>query len=233
MDSIETKVPNECQIKMKWRIKEEVLKEALNNLNDGNELMESERLKAPKILGVEYYLLLKIDEENPNEINLFLLLEFKMARKIKAAFILSVKSASYKEVVEEIYDNTDGYGEILCTRDELFDAEKKFFVNGIMEIELEGTLNTLGIKRKAPESSSLADVLWESDKDLTIVAEKQELKARNTVDIMDSEMESGMKEARENKIEIHDFSFETVKIVVEYCYEQEIDDLLRDGLRED
>uniref|UniRef100_A0AC35GFD2 Uncharacterized protein n=1 Tax=Panagrolaimus sp. PS1159 TaxID=55785 RepID=A0AC35GFD2_9BILA len=169
---------NECQIKMKWRIKEEVLKDALNNLNDDAVLMKSERLKAPKILSVEYRLKKKIDEKNPNKINLFLQLEFEMARKINETFKFSIKSASYKEVVEKIYDNSDGFGEILCIRDEIFDAEKKFFVNGIMEIELEGTLKSRGIKRKSPVSLSLTDVLWENeeDKDLTIDVKGQELK---------------------------------------------------------
>uniref|UniRef100_A0AC35FHV6 BTB domain-containing protein n=1 Tax=Panagrolaimus sp. PS1159 TaxID=55785 RepID=A0AC35FHV6_9BILA len=227
MDSIETKIANECQIKMKWRIKEEVLKDALNNLNDDTELIKSERLKASKILGVEYYLLLKTDKQNSNEINLFLQLEFEMARKIKATFNISVKSASYKKVVEKIYDNSDGFGETLCIRDKIFDAEKKFFVDRIMEIELDGTLKSRGIKRKSPESLSLVDILWENneDKDITIIAEKQELKIHKWIlcaksPVFKAELNSGMKEARENRIEITDFSFEIVKIFVEDCYEQ-------------
>uniref|UniRef100_A0AC35GR07 BTB domain-containing protein n=1 Tax=Panagrolaimus sp. PS1159 TaxID=55785 RepID=A0AC35GR07_9BILA len=231
MDSIETKVANECQIKMKWRIKEEVLKDVLKN--DDTELIESKHFKAPKILGVEYYLLLKIDEENPNEINLFLHLGFEMARKINAAFKLSVKSASYEKNVEDVYEKSFGWGYTLCTRDEIFDAEKKFFVNGIMEIETEGTLKTQGFKRNAPESLSLLQILWENDedKDITIIAEKEELKIHKWIlcaksPVFKAELNSGMKEARENRIEIPDFKFETVKMAIEHCYERDIKDFI-------
>uniref|UniRef100_A0A914PE91 BTB domain-containing protein n=1 Tax=Panagrolaimus davidi TaxID=227884 RepID=A0A914PE91_9BILA len=233
MNSIETKIANECQIRMKWRIKEEVLKEALNNAADDDTNMESKYFKASKIFGVEYYLSIKFDGDDPNEINLFLQLEFEMAKKIDATFKLSVKTASYEENSEYVYEESNGFGNTLCTRDEIFDAEKKFFVNGIMEIELEGTLKAIGIKRKAPESSSLGDVLWENDddKDLTIAVKNQELKAHKWIlcaksPVFKAEMESGMKEARENRIEIPGFSFETVKIVVEYCYERDIKELI-------
>uniref|UniRef100_A0A914R3B9 Uncharacterized protein n=1 Tax=Panagrolaimus davidi TaxID=227884 RepID=A0A914R3B9_9BILA len=178
MSLSKVKIANECQIRMKWRIKEDVLKEALNNSADNLTIIESKYFKAPKILGVEYYLSLKKKKDYPNEIFLFLSLEFEMARKVVATFNLSVKSASYDENGEYVYDESDGWGTTLCTRDEIFDAEKKFFVNGIMEIEMSGTLKAIGIKRKAPESSSLVDVLWENDedKDLTIAVKDQELK---------------------------------------------------------
>uniref|UniRef100_A0A914PUC8 BTB domain-containing protein n=1 Tax=Panagrolaimus davidi TaxID=227884 RepID=A0A914PUC8_9BILA len=240
------RLANDCQIKMKWRIKEDALKKAINKSN--TTIKESPHFKAPKILGVEYYLSLQIDEDDPNEINLILYLGFEMASKIDATFTLSVKSASYKERVEDIYDTTGGWGRTLCNRDELFDPEKKFFVNEIMEIELEGTLKSLGIKRKAPESSSLADILWENEegKDVTIAVNGQELKVRNNIicsivdcliqihkwilcgksPVFKAELNSGMNEARENRIEIHDFKFETVEIAIKHCYEQEIKEFI-------
>uniref|UniRef100_A0A914Q2K6 BTB domain-containing protein n=1 Tax=Panagrolaimus davidi TaxID=227884 RepID=A0A914Q2K6_9BILA len=203
---------NECQIKMKWRIKEDVLKEAINKSN--TTIKESPHFKAPKILGVEYYLSLQIDEDDPNEINLISYLGFEMAMKVR---------------VEDIYDTTGGWGRTLCNREELFDPEKKFFVNGIMEIALEGTLKALGIKRKAPESSSLADILWENEegKDLTIVVKGQELKIYKWIlygksPVFKSELNSGMNEAHENRIDIHDFKFETVEIAIKHCYERDI-----------
>uniref|UniRef100_A0A914PXW8 BTB domain-containing protein n=1 Tax=Panagrolaimus davidi TaxID=227884 RepID=A0A914PXW8_9BILA len=147
--------------------------------------------------------------------------------------VACVESASYEKVLKNIYDKSDGSGETLCTRDELFDAKKEFFVKGIMEIELEGTLKARGIKRKAPESSSLVDVLWENeeDKDLTIAVQGQELKIHKWIlcaksPVFKAEFNSGMKEARENRIEIPDFSFETVKIVVKYCYERDIEEFI-------
>uniref|UniRef100_A0AC35ETX0 BTB domain-containing protein n=1 Tax=Panagrolaimus sp. PS1159 TaxID=55785 RepID=A0AC35ETX0_9BILA len=153
-----------------------------------------------------------------------------MAKKIDATFNFFVKSASYEKNGRNVYEEPYGRGFTLCTRDKLFDAEKQFFVDGIMEIELEGTLKAEGgIKRKAPESSSLGDVLWEieGDKDLTIAVKSQELKIHKWIlcaksPVFKAEMESGMKEARENRIEITDFSFETVQIVVLHCYEQKI-----------
>uniref|UniRef100_A0AC35F874 BTB domain-containing protein n=1 Tax=Panagrolaimus sp. PS1159 TaxID=55785 RepID=A0AC35F874_9BILA len=101
-----------------------------------------------------------------------------------------------------------------------------------MEIELKGTLKALGIKRKAPESSSLGQVLWENDedKDITIIAEKQEIKIHKWIlcaksPVFKAELNSGMKEALEKRIEIPEFSLETVKIFVEYCYEKDIKEL--------
>uniref|UniRef100_A0AC35FC17 BTB domain-containing protein n=1 Tax=Panagrolaimus sp. PS1159 TaxID=55785 RepID=A0AC35FC17_9BILA len=226
MDPIETKVANECQIKMKWRIKEDVLKEARDDV-------KSKRFKAPKILCVDYYLLLKIDKVNPNEIDLYLFLEFEMARKIDATFKFSVKSAAYEKNREYIYEKPGGWGCKLCTRDELFDPDFGYFVNGIMEIELEGSLKALGIKRKAPESLSLARMLWENEeqKDLTIAVKGQEIKIHKWIlcaksPVFKAELNSKWKEACEKRIEIPEFSFEIVKIVVEYCYEEDVKEFI-------
>uniref|UniRef100_A0AC35FAS9 BTB domain-containing protein n=1 Tax=Panagrolaimus sp. PS1159 TaxID=55785 RepID=A0AC35FAS9_9BILA len=101
-----------------------------------------------------------------------------MVKEIHASFIVSVKSAQYEVKEEAVFPKTTSLGNELCNIEELFLPEYKFFVNGIMEIELEATLKARGIKRKAVELCTLANVLWESDdKDLTIIAEEQELKA--------------------------------------------------------
>lgn len=42
-------------------------------------------------------------------------------------------------------------------------------------------------------------------------------------------VESGLKETKENRVEITDFSFEDVKIIVQHIYEQEVKSLINDA----
>uniref|UniRef100_A0AC35FD81 BTB domain-containing protein n=1 Tax=Panagrolaimus sp. PS1159 TaxID=55785 RepID=A0AC35FD81_9BILA len=157
-----------------------------------------------------------------------------MVKEIHASFIVSVKSAQYEVKEEAVFPKTTSLGNELCNIEELFLPEYKFFVNGIMEIELEATLKARGIKRKAVELCTLANVLWESDdKDLTIIAEEQELKVHKWVisaksPVFKAELNSGMKEAIENTINITDFSFECVKIAMEFFYERNITQLVNE-----
>uniref|UniRef100_A0A914RCM6 Uncharacterized protein n=1 Tax=Panagrolaimus davidi TaxID=227884 RepID=A0A914RCM6_9BILA len=167
-------VTNECQIRMKWRIKEDDVR------NIQGQCLESKTFKA-NAPSVKYFLSLYPNGRNNSEANSVKFdvhLDFPKFIQITASFSIAVKSASKKLKFTDVtfFTGVNGQGASICTRDELFDAEKKFFVNGFMEIEFEGTLKAQGIKRKAPESLSLIHALWEAnDKDVTIVVGEQEL----------------------------------------------------------
>uniref|UniRef100_A0A914QQB2 BTB domain-containing protein n=1 Tax=Panagrolaimus davidi TaxID=227884 RepID=A0A914QQB2_9BILA len=233
MNVFETEFVNECQIGMKWKLKETDLKNNVQQIG-----LKSKIFKA-NIPGVKYCLMLYPNGKNenePNKVKIFLHLLFGMAKKVIADFSISVNTAKRGiDFIYEIYDKSFGWGRTFCTRDDLFDPEKIFFVNGIMEIELEGTLRSRGIKRKSPESLSLAKMIWENEeqKDLIIVTGDQEIKVHKWIicahsPVFKAEMESGIKESIERKIEITDFSFEIVKIFVEYCYERDIENFINE-----
>uniref|UniRef100_A0A914QUV1 BTB domain-containing protein n=1 Tax=Panagrolaimus davidi TaxID=227884 RepID=A0A914QUV1_9BILA len=239
MNSIESKFAKECSIGMKWRIKEEVFREALATLN--HEAIVSSVLKASSIPGLEYYLYLDSDAVD-SSLNINLYLEFKMVKKVKATFTVSVKSANYQRIiVNHISDKTTDWGtickEVLCARYQILDPKFKFFVDGYMEIELEGTLELVsGIKKKPSRALSLAQLLWKNDdeKDVAFVVEDQLVNVHKWVltansPVFKAEMESGMKEAQEKKITVTDFSVEIVKIFVDYCYERDIRNDVNEG----
>uniref|UniRef100_A0A914YHS7 MATH domain-containing protein n=1 Tax=Panagrolaimus superbus TaxID=310955 RepID=A0A914YHS7_9BILA len=175
MSSIESKLAAECKIGMKWRIKKNHLQNSLNKFTN----VSSKAFKASKIPGVEFCLSFQLDSKNPNDVNIFLYLNFEMTKRIEADFKVSVKSALFeKNITGSIYEKSGGYGGKFCARDQLFNPEKHYFVEEFMEIEFEGTLKARGIKRKAPESSDLVKILWKNDddKDLTINVKNQQIK---------------------------------------------------------
>uniref|UniRef100_A0AC34F368 BTB domain-containing protein n=1 Tax=Panagrolaimus sp. ES5 TaxID=591445 RepID=A0AC34F368_9BILA len=217
---------NECLIGMKWRIKEEKLKS-----RKPVKSLKSKRFKA-NIPGVKYYLKLHPNgrnERDKNNVRVSCYLVFGMTKTINASFTISVKSASRNFKISCIFEKSNGRGNVLCTHEELVNPENKFFVDGILEVELDGKLTSHGLKRKAPESLSLAQLLLESDedKDITIVVKNQEIKVHKLVlcvcsSVFRAELNSDFKEAKENKIEITDFLFEIVQIAIDFFYEKDI-----------
>uniref|UniRef100_A0AC35F6S5 BTB domain-containing protein n=1 Tax=Panagrolaimus sp. PS1159 TaxID=55785 RepID=A0AC35F6S5_9BILA len=225
---------NDKLIGMKWRVKEDVLKDALLK----KESVKSEKFNASKMSGVKYNLAAEMDDEDPSKVMIFLELDYHLIKKIVGNCAFAVKSATYESTHKGCdFSGSSGWGGQLCKMDELFEPEKKFFVDGYMVVELEGTLKPEGgIKRKAGKLASLCQLLWEreDDKDVTIVAGQKEIKAHKWIlcdrsPVFKAAMESsGFKEALENKIAITDFSFEAVKLALEYFYERDIKELINE-----
>jgi hypothetical protein len=215
-------------ISMKWPVEEEEL-DVLSN--DG--CLQSEAIKSSTIPGLEYRLEIYPNgdnEERRNQPWIFLVLHFDKTKAINVIFTITINSASYEETTAYTFDDpTESYGFQICTRDELFDLEKKYFVDGTMNIEVEATFKSYELKPKASEI--LSQLLWEDDdgKDVTIECEKQELKIHKSVLtsrslVFKAALKKCWEESKENKITITDFSYETVKIAIEFCYEQYNDD---------
>uniref|UniRef100_A0AC34F7W2 BTB domain-containing protein n=1 Tax=Panagrolaimus sp. ES5 TaxID=591445 RepID=A0AC34F7W2_9BILA len=230
MNAIESKLASECRIGTKWRIKKNHLQNALHNLTN----IRSKAFLASNIPGLKYSFSLELDNEDLSEVNIFLSLNFKITKRIEANFKISVKSAAFEQNFEgKVYDESTGWGGTMCTLDELFNVENNFFVDKFIEIDIDGILKPLGIKRKrttAAESSSLVKVLWNNidDKNLTIIIKKQQIKVHKWImcaksSVFKAELNNpAFVEAQKNEIEITHFSPEIVKGVIKFCYEQDI-----------
>uniref|UniRef100_A0AC35FFB1 BTB domain-containing protein n=1 Tax=Panagrolaimus sp. PS1159 TaxID=55785 RepID=A0AC35FFB1_9BILA len=212
---------------VKWTIKEDDLKRAFSLDED----FTSDTFKALNIPGAKYFL--SLESSRDKDVSIFLKSCFGTIRKVPTSYKISIKYASYNGEMDYIgFEEYGGFGNIICnSKEKLFDPESKFFVDGIMKVELEITVKTHDIKRKAAKPLSLGELLWEKeeDKDITFVADGQELKAHKWIisscsSVFKAELESEMKEVIEKNITIIDFSYETVNIAIEHCYEREVDD---------
>uniref|UniRef100_A0AC35GQT6 Uncharacterized protein n=1 Tax=Panagrolaimus sp. PS1159 TaxID=55785 RepID=A0AC35GQT6_9BILA len=105
---------NECRIRMKWKLKEDYLKDALKNL--GEDFIQSEVYNASNIPGVKYSLFLKYFDGDL--VGIYFYLVFNMVKEIHASFIVSVKSAQYEVKEEFIYPKTTSLGNELCSIEE-------------------------------------------------------------------------------------------------------------------
>uniref|UniRef100_A0AC35F8Q6 BTB domain-containing protein n=1 Tax=Panagrolaimus sp. PS1159 TaxID=55785 RepID=A0AC35F8Q6_9BILA len=207
MSLIETKFGNECRIKMKWRLKEDDVRNVQGHLNS--------YILSSTIPGLRYKLRLTPNHRNTNVVKVSLICIFLTTMKIKGTFTIFVKSASSQFTVSnEIYDIANvGWGREFCKTAELFNPDKKFFVDGIMEIEMDGVLKPEGgIKRKAPESFSLAKHLWEISS------------------VFQDELKQVGKRAAKKKIILPDFSFEIFNVAVEFMYERDINELVTEEI---
>uniref|UniRef100_A0AC35GW78 BTB domain-containing protein n=1 Tax=Panagrolaimus sp. PS1159 TaxID=55785 RepID=A0AC35GW78_9BILA len=230
MSFLETKFVNECQIRMKWRIKEDDVRSVQGSLFSDE--------FSSNIPGVKYSLMFYSNVNEQNVAFVYLCLDFVIIKEISATFTISVKSASANVIVfNQISDKSYGWGKILCESAVLFNLEMKFFVNGIMELELEGSLKAQEIKCKITEPLSLAKFLWENNehKNLTITVEKKELKVHKWIlcansSVFEYELKVDVKKTFKKKgnitakktINITDFCYETVKIAIEFMYEQNV-----------
>uniref|UniRef100_A0AC35FJM4 Uncharacterized protein n=1 Tax=Panagrolaimus sp. PS1159 TaxID=55785 RepID=A0AC35FJM4_9BILA len=175
MSFVKTIFEKECQIRMKWRLSKSI---AIKQ-----DAIKSDEY-ASNIPGVNYSLTIypKIDKGNHgHEVKVVLNLSMGKTNTIQADFTISVKSANAKITNNFVYSKlfqNYSFGNVLCNRGDFFKPNRSFFVDGFVEIELEGTLTTFGgIKRKAEKFLSLAELLWESDdKDITIIVKGEQIK---------------------------------------------------------
>uniref|UniRef100_A0AC34FKF1 BTB domain-containing protein n=1 Tax=Panagrolaimus sp. ES5 TaxID=591445 RepID=A0AC34FKF1_9BILA len=223
---------NKCHIGMKWRIKEDVVKNALVM----KEPHKSDMFNVAKISDVQYYLTMKIDDTH---LMIYLNLDNKSITKIVATFTIAIKSASLKTDFENcVFVNVSGWGGKFCNTYYIFDQQNMFFDDdGYMEIELEGILKPEGgFTQEVAKPLSLTQLLWDmDDKDITILTnDHQKLMAHKWIlcarsSVFKSAFNTESKENRENLIDIIDFSYDTVKLVLEYFYERNITNFVNES----
>uniref|UniRef100_A0A914QQ40 BTB domain-containing protein n=1 Tax=Panagrolaimus davidi TaxID=227884 RepID=A0A914QQ40_9BILA len=163
----------------------------------------------------------------------FSILQYKPI-KIDANIKIEIKSANY--ISEKNFVFEDDYTELvkLCSTEELFDPEMRFIVDGKMKIKIDGFFT---IEKEAEDDTllqcdnfdtSLCLALWKQEtKDFVIAAEGKEIDAHKWVLALRSPVfarmfESGMKEVKENKVIITDFSFNIVENAIKLCYHQSL-----------
>uniref|UniRef100_A0AC34FKC5 BTB domain-containing protein n=1 Tax=Panagrolaimus sp. ES5 TaxID=591445 RepID=A0AC34FKC5_9BILA len=219
MSLIDTKFPTACLIRKKWKIKREAF---------SNKKRLCDSLSLTNFPGVKYYLCLHPKYRNTNQVRVSLFCICNMTPKVNAFFTISVKSASRHLNYGHTFEKSEGYGSTLCTYEKLLNPENnKFFVDGVMEIDLVGTLNCQETVRKSPESASLAAILYKSDdKDFVLAAEDQQLMVHKWILRANSSVFHKKLSAGIGKINIDDFSFNTVKIAMEHLYERDIKNLV-------
>lgn len=113
------------------------------------------------------------------EVNVGLFLHVNIdGTKINANYTLSIGS-SFNRKFEYTFDKLNSsWGRAkICSRDDFFDPDNEFLVDGKVKIELEGIFKAVDLKRKATtEVCTLGEMLFErEDKDYIIAVDDEEI----------------------------------------------------------
>uniref|UniRef100_A0A914QZF0 BTB domain-containing protein n=1 Tax=Panagrolaimus davidi TaxID=227884 RepID=A0A914QZF0_9BILA len=157
------------------------------------------------------------------------------SKDIDAVFRMTIKSANYVLRKHHIFEEEGFIREKLCTTEELFDPEKRFIVDGKMTINMDGILtiekeeeNEKLLQFDDNFGSKLCLALWKQEnKDFSIAADGKEIYADKNVlaarsPVFSRMFEVGMKEAKENKVTIEDFTFNIIEKAIKLCYHQSL-----------
>uniref|UniRef100_A0A914XZS3 MATH domain-containing protein n=1 Tax=Panagrolaimus superbus TaxID=310955 RepID=A0A914XZS3_9BILA len=140
-----------CPIALQWIISEERLK-ALKEKQ--NEFLESEIFDG---CGFKYSLTIYPNGDGKTKIGqtrIFLRLYLQQnAKKIDAEFCLTIESAKYSNKMNHTFDKSKGWGIKCCSTEKLFDSKRKFIVDGILTIRVEGVLKVTKLMKDEEESA--------------------------------------------------------------------------------
>uniref|UniRef100_A0AC34G717 BTB domain-containing protein n=1 Tax=Panagrolaimus sp. ES5 TaxID=591445 RepID=A0AC34G717_9BILA len=223
-------VKTELPFSVKWKIKE------INLL--AIRYQEGEKFKSKRfsITPDSKYFLSIYPKRNATEAYIFINVEIGNRKEIECRAKISVETAGICKDFHHIYPKSMGHGLEYCFTHQLFDSAKKFIVDGEMTIKVEGifkfdevvSLNESLNSSKAKKPKPVGELMWDrSDKDFTIVVDKKEIKIHKHIlgvqsPVFEGMFNSGMKEAQNNKVEIPNYSFEAVEIIVKLCYDMDV-----------
>uniref|UniRef100_A0A914QUV3 BTB domain-containing protein n=1 Tax=Panagrolaimus davidi TaxID=227884 RepID=A0A914QUV3_9BILA len=214
-----------------WHIKEQFL--VAIRYQEG----EKYRSKRFQIAPDSKYFLSIYPKRNATDTYIFINVETGNKKEIECKAKITVESAGVTKDFQHIFQKSMGHGIDYCFTHELFDPKKKYFIDGEMIVSIEGVfifdeaieaadesiLNTSGKKAKL-----LGQVFWErDDKDFKIIIDKKDIQAHKHIlsaqsPVFEGMFNSGMKEARNSKVDIPNYDFEAVEIIVKLCYDLDI-----------
>uniref|UniRef100_A0A914QMW5 BTB domain-containing protein n=1 Tax=Panagrolaimus davidi TaxID=227884 RepID=A0A914QMW5_9BILA len=209
---------------IKWVIKESDIK-SLASGNSGAFHSKRKRLNPH----IQYHLSLfpfGSKEENRQQTIIALNLELGRSHKVSADF--SVVVGKFSESVTHFFNKTGIYESVICSSQELFDPEKKFFTDGEMIVNVKGVLKFSEEQIEnfvQTNARNLGKALYErGDKDFAFVVKGQQIQIHKYIlgvqsPVFDRMVQSGMKESKNNYVEIPNYPFEVVEIIVKLCYD--------------
>jgi ribosomal protein S8 len=208
---------------MQWKIKEADLK----SKKESSGCLYSKRINVASFSGVKYYLAIRpnnINDENESRTQLYLHLSMEKEKKIEAVYDISTDSANFNCNGQNIFKESCGWGFFICSTEDLFDPTKRYFVNGVLTVNLNGILMVEKDKIISLNcKNGLASTAERNGKDFLIVIGDKKLKVHKQV-LKDASLafsgmlQSGMKEAIENKMIIEDFEFKIVEAAIKLLY---------------
>uniref|UniRef100_A0A914PMW0 BTB domain-containing protein n=1 Tax=Panagrolaimus davidi TaxID=227884 RepID=A0A914PMW0_9BILA len=226
-------------ISMEWKIKEYDLKVEMEESDNGH--VFSETVVVSTFPEVSYYLSFipkRIkDEKSMTKVSLHV--ESENEEKIETVYDFCIDSVNYRDGCREIFEpETVGCGFVVCSTADLFDPSKKFMVDGVLTINLNGILM---VERdqlftlKVFKTFALKSALKRYDKNFMIVVGNKNIQVHKQVLIDASHvwaemLKFEMTEAIENKTVIQDFPFKIVDISIKLLYGRSI--LLKNSLED-
>uniref|UniRef100_A0AC35GSB7 BTB domain-containing protein n=1 Tax=Panagrolaimus sp. PS1159 TaxID=55785 RepID=A0AC35GSB7_9BILA len=148
----------------------------------------------------------------------------------------SVPTANYSKTYTNTYEKSQGCGGICFTREDLFKVENQYIVDGYMNLQINGTIQSqkyvTAIDTFKP--NDLAESLWNSDnKDFKIIVDGKAIMAHKCILAHRSKyfaalFNSEMTEYKENKTSIIGFPYSIVETVIKACYDCDITDFIVD-----
>uniref|UniRef100_A0A914Y639 BTB domain-containing protein n=1 Tax=Panagrolaimus superbus TaxID=310955 RepID=A0A914Y639_9BILA len=206
----------ECEIAADWIIDEKTLSEA-----EEYEYIESPRIQTT-IPGVGYYIRIHPNENH----DVYFHLRVNTNTNVDADYTFSIPSADFSLNKHSTYecDYIDENEVYAFSRKSLFESKNKYFRNGKLTFQLRGTLKC---ELCLIEQESLAQIFFKKeDKDFVIQVDDKEIKAHKLIlrersPVFAAMFDSGMKEAQESKVKIEGFSYDTVQMAINSCYDME------------